>query len=205
MKLQIEEPLHAGTNLRWIRNFLSPEQIEELLQTAQHTGYQKSTVVTNDGFKEHPDRTSESCWLLKSHTPLIRYIEDQVCQITGCTLDDIEPIQMVKYGKGQKYLAHFDYFDTKSGQKEIDDRSQRVVTILAYLVKPTEGGETYFPRLNITIEPSVGDAVMWENCHKKTEQGTYGDVNPLTEHGGMPVKQDIKIAMNVWCRSRNTI
>jgi hypothetical protein len=39
----------------------------------------------------------------------------------------------------------------------------RVYTLLLYLNTPDEGGETCFDDLNITVNPTIGKAVLWPN------------------------------------------
>ena len=191
------EPINDEINLRWIRQFVTAEETAELLDTARHVGYKPSTVITTtpNAGTLHPNRTSESCWLNKAHTPLIRRLEDAVMRITGCAYDDIEPFQVVKYEHTQRYDTHFDYFDPVQFAHEIRSRGQRTTTILLYLQCPVDGGGTFFPRLThgLTVIPSVGDAVMWDNCI-----GT--NPNPLSEHGGLPVRKGTKVAVNIWIR-----
>jgi prolyl 4-hydroxylase len=58
------------------------------------------------------------------------------------------------------------------------------------------GGQTVFPRIQTQVEPVAGSAVVWENADE------FGTVLGDSEHGGLPVLEGTKIAVNCWIRDR---
>jgi prolyl 4-hydroxylase len=201
--------LDERINLTLIKDFLTMEQVMNVLNEAFLIGFKSSTVVTAEGPVTHPNRTSSSCMFSKSSSPTIREIEEKACLYAGCKLDDLEGLQLVKYEDGQRYDTHYDYF-THDYTEEIEARGQRIKTILVYLITPQKDGGTYFPKLDFMFKGENGDAVMWDNCclsivaeRIAESQGVAlgsRKENPLSEHGGMPVTRGTKIAMNIWVR-----
>jgi len=59
-----------------------------------------------------------------------------------------EDLQILRYELGQKYEPHFDYFVDKVNQQIGGHRS---ATVLMYLSDVKKGGETIFPRAEVTI------------------------------------------------------
>jgi prolyl 4-hydroxylase len=70
----------------------------------------------------------------------------------------------------------------------------RVLTFLLYLSDVTEGGETNFPVLNITIKPKKGRAVLWSNTMPDDMQMK----DERMYHQALPVLQGVKYAANSW-------
>lgn len=192
--------LSKDMNLHTIPNFLSDQEIVELLSMALDRTYTPSLVVGNSGPVQHHQRTSMTCMFGKSENPLIRSIENRVMRTTGCSIEDIEPFQLVKYHENDKYEPHYDYFDPVTASKEIASHGQRLITILVYLLCPKSGGETHFPKLGVTVTPKQGNAILWYNCNW---DGQAWVENPMTKHGGLPVQDGTKVAMNIWIRYRD--
>lgn len=181
-----------------IHDFLSDAEIISLLNTAQ-SRFQRSFVVGKDSSTTlDENRTSSSSMFRQSETEILSAIEDRVCKITKMPKTYQEPFQLVRYDKDQKYSPHFDYFHTNEpyAENEVATRGQRCMTILAYLIEPVSGGSTYFPKLSMHIQPRKGSAILWFNTDKD------GNVLEKTEHGGMPVHEGTKVAMNIWVRNK---
>lgn len=65
---------------------------------------------------------------------------------------------------------------------------QRIVTIFGYLntIDPSQGGGTYFPELNLTVNAVKNSAAMWYDVDVNDRE----DVRTL--HGGVAVKNAVK-------------
>ncbi|KXZ46131.1 hypothetical protein GPECTOR_46g200 [Gonium pectorale] len=100
-----------------------------------------------------------------------------------------EPMEVLRYVNGQKYDAHWDWFDDKEVRKEPGEGSKpssnRMATVLMYLsdVDPSSGGETALPlaepldevlqsvdgrgysecaaRSGISVRPKKGDVLLF--------------------------------------------
>jgi prolyl 4-hydroxylase len=129
----------------------------------------------------------------------------------------LEPLQLVKYGPGQHFHFHTDWF-TSSAHTTPDHGGNRLSSFFAYVRvdNRTTGGGTNFPMLNaptderwcergyvdcdeewekgLTFRPVEGNAVFWRNL---LENGR-GDERTL--HAGLPVTSGGKIGMNIWTR-----
>jgi len=181
-----------------VHDLISDEEIAHLLSLAERR-FQRSYVVgKHDANTIDGRRTSSTCMFAKGESPILDEIEQRVGKISRLPRLHQEPFQLVKYEAGQQYAPHFDYFhpDEPYAEKEIFTRGQRCLTILAYLVEPLSGGTTYFPRLSLHIPAVKGSAILWFNTDRD------GNVDPRTEHGGMPVFAGTKVAMNMWMRTK---
>lgn len=71
---------------------------------------------------------------------------------------------------------------------------QRAFTLLLFgsSLAQTDGGETHFPELGLSVWPRAGDAVAWSNVHQD------GSPNPRSLHEGRPPTAKEKVAVNVW-------
>jgi hypothetical protein len=84
-------------------------------------------------------------------------------------MEYMEAINFVRYGEGQHFAVHTDHGFSYTC----------TVSSVIYLNDDYEGGELYFPYLNITLKPEAGDIVMFPS--------TY-----IYAHASMPVKSGIK-------------
>jgi len=99
---------------------------------------------------------------------------DFVCVLTqlrmaaclGVPLRQFEPITVLHYDEGEEITDHFDFVDPNlpTYGQEIAERGQRVVTFLVYLNDDYGGGETAFPRLEISHKGRRGEGLFFVNA-----------------------------------------
>ncbi|WP_245942226.1 prolyl hydroxylase family protein [Sphingomonas gilva] len=149
---------------------------------------------------ENPDaafRTSETCNLDREN-PLVRGIDARIARLLGIDPRLGEILQGQRYGVGQQFKPHHDYLRPSEPywgrQKEIG--GQRTWTAMAFLNVPGRGGETQFPRIELTIPPRIGSLVVWNNLDEA------GEPNPATLHAGLPVAEGVKYIVTKWYRER---
>jgi hypothetical protein len=70
---------------------------------------------------------------------------------------------------------------------------------ISYLNDVDEGGETNFPKMNITIQPKRGRAVLWPSVF---------DADPMSndvrsDHQALPVIKGVKYGVNAWIHQGN--
>lgn len=141
--------------------------------------------------------------------------------------DDVGRPQMVRYTAGQKFDAHRDWFarprvsdaDAAAGRRRMYNRVATLFVVLQ--TNSTGGGETWFP----LAKPIAGSADRWEGgaagerVWREHEDGGLafravpgnalfwvnlfpngtGDGRVL--HAGLPIKDGVKTAMNIWPRA----
>jgi len=92
-------------------------------------------------------------------------VAQRVANFFKVPLSHVEPLPMIKYSSGDYFNCHSDL--TGGFQ------TQRIASMIMYLNDDFEGGCTYFPKLNLRIQPKRGSALVY-----------YYDVaNPLVHQG----------------------
>ena len=178
--------------LHYIKNLLSEKESNDLLSLCNvRNGWIASPQRDATGItSKRKERTSSSCPLiwplfylsklqeLKNNGKLTKIIENEINlswnfmqKIAAFTeVDDthVEPLQLIRYFKGEFYKLHHDhgsYYNLKT--------EQRPITILLFLstmpISHERAGYTRFPKpsskynQSISIRPVIGDAIYWQN------------------------------------------
>ena len=128
----------------------------------------------------------------------VRMIERRLCDLLGIDQSWGEAVQGQRYHAGQEFKEHCDWFDTNSEywKLEINRGGQRSWTAMIYLNDVEAGGETTFPRLNVSIPPQRGALIVWNNALPD------GSPNPDTLHAALPVNAGVKYVVTKWFRTR---
>lgn len=175
--------------------FITPEECDALIEFAKKKGLVKSELY--EGTKDVVDnstRLSEQTWLADNDHPVVKSISDKVSKIVGLPVQNFEMLQVLHYGKGGKYDPHFDACEEK--EKGFCDRMNiggpRLKTFIIYLNDDYEGGGTHFPKINYTVIPKKGKAVLFENVDANHV------IIPEALHGGQPVLNGEKWIANKW-------
>ena len=109
-------------------------------------------------------RTSNTVFCNKGDNALIDIIDESMTSYMFRELNVMNPTsfaQLTEYKQGQYFKAHTDSMEYE--QLLSSGMRQRIWTCLIYLNEPLEGGKTYFPNADITIEPEIGKIVAWRN------------------------------------------
>ncbi|UJR24562.1 hypothetical protein I4U23_005937 [Adineta vaga] len=182
----------------YIDKFLNSYELQHLIQLATPL-FQQSTIYDENGklIKNNTHRTSSTASIQRHETPIVQCIEERFVQFQGnIDIEQLEPLQVVKYTSDQEYKPHYDWF---SHVDTIERSGQRITTFFTYLYSNCLQGETEF--LNIRFDKSLhgkfcdilicdknssqfglrfrplpGNSIFWFNIN---EQGK-GD--PLTYH-----------------------
>lgn len=107
--------------------------------------------------------------------------------------------QLLSYEKKQGYNAHVDCMEEAGVRFKDDDpypEFDRAVTTLIYLTNVTEGGGTYFPRLDVVVKPEAGALLIWNNLRPDDR------CSMQTQHLARPVVKGRKIAFQKWYHYR---
>lgn len=181
------------------QNFLTDEECDCLVLEAEPSFSRSTAIDTETGKSEiFHSRTSEGTFFKKAENDLVKKIEERICKLFHWNDEQVEPLQMLKYNKGEEYLPHFDYFDPLlAGSKiHIEQGGQRVATLLMYLSTPEEGGYTYFPAVDMKIHCVKGNALLFVYPVPIPES--------LTSHAGTPVITGTKHVATAWFRSKKS-
>ncbi|CAK7235364.1 hypothetical protein SCUCBS95973_009245 [Sporothrix curviconia] len=217
----------------YLEGFITPEECTHLKAETEHT-FAHSAVAergTSDGRAIHSVRTSQSTNVPRDS--VVHCIEERALQFQGLFGGEederrLEPLQLVKYGAGEHYHYHTDWF-TDPVHATAALGGNRASSFFAYVhvsetnatqrTRRLRGGGTNFPLLNsplapawcafldcdepwergVTFRPVQGNAVYWENLLPAgPSQHREGDHRTL--HAGLPVVGGEKIGMNIWTR-----
>ena len=179
-----EEPL-----IVILDNVLSNEECDELIRLSKDK-MQRSKIGTTREVDEL--RTSSSMFFQESENDIVARVEKRVSSIMNIPIEHGEGLQILKYTPGQEYKAHYDFFSSTSKVAN----NNRISTLIMYLNDVEQGGETFFPKLNLSVTPQKGMAVYFEYFYNDE------DLNQLTLHGGAPVIAGEKWVATQWMRKQ---
>ena len=143
-------------------------------------------------------RTSETC-AFDPAAPVVQLLDLRLSLLLGIAPTLGEPIQGQRYGQGQEYRLHHDYFEPHHPDAATHAArcGNRTWTAMIYLNQPEEGGETHFAYLEEAFVPRQGTILCWNNI------GADGRANRHTLHAGRPVTRGSKYIVTKWYRERD--
>lgn len=190
--------LHESPAVWLFENFASEEELAAL-RTAAWEQLKPAEVSGDKNGYISAGRSGSNCWLAHNQSPLTLAVADRISRLVRIPLVNAESFQVVHYGPGQEYRAHFDAWDgeTERGQRCMERGGQRLVTTLLYLNHVEAGGATGFPKLELKVHPVPGSLLLFHNCYPATNLR-----HPSSLHGGLPVNVGEKWAANLWFRER---
>jgi prolyl 4-hydroxylase len=185
-------------NIAVISGILSADECKKIIQLS--TGkMQRSFVVEKDtGKLEVSDvRRSDGCHFEKAENAIVQRLEQRIAALTGIPVEQGEPLQILHYHETGEYLPHHDYFagHEAGSAPHVIRGGQRIATMVIYLSAVAEGGDTYFPELELTVKPHVGSAVYFEY------HNSSGQLDSRCLHAGMPVIKGDKWIATKWFRA----
>tara|TARA_B100001093_G_scaffold145499_1_gene138163 strand:- start:1197 stop:1814 length:618 start_codon:yes stop_codon:yes gene_type:complete len=175
-----------------INNFISNDHCDSILNDLKDKNFFKAEVIGDDGKVKIKKGRSNKTYIVRDESiDSINLFVDQLKRTFELESKDLTKIQVQKYSKKEKYLSHLDSYPKKFLDNE--SVSQRHVTFIMYLNEVKNGGETYFPLLDIKIKPEKGSLIAFENCFKNT---IY--THPKSLHGSKQVLSGEKYILNFW-------
>jgi prolyl 4-hydroxylase len=152
-------------------------------------------------------RSSHQVWIKPADLPCLKRISNFVAKETELPVENQEKFQLLCYKVGQEYGDHYDdctptpanlsAYEACLANRRKRGWGARVYTFFIYLNDVLEGGETCFPKLDLSFIPEQGSAILWGN---RSEDGL--SVHPYSLHAGAPVTKGEKWAINVWTREK---
>ena len=187
-----------GIEFYQVDNFLNAKECAELADVIHSKLVASRTVGLDDSFT---GRTSQTCFFdfNKKESAFALEVSQRVSKLIGINPNYAEAIQAHVYNPGQEYAAHHDWFDPSSPEFQVNASDalggQRTWSVLVYLNKVEEGGNTDFPNVNFTVEPNMGKLVFWNNLNSDKSP------NYNTLHQACPVVAGQKVVLTMWYRS----
>lgn len=182
-----------------LRNVLTHAECDALTDMAAQR-QQRSTVVdtAKGSLQVHAERTSYGAMFQRAENALIERIESRLALLCHWPTDHAEGLQVLRYGPGDEYRPHYDWFDPEQPgpRKHMAHGGQRVGTLVMYLTEVEAGGGTSFPHAGLVVRPQKGGAVFFANVDKS------GQPDRATLHAGQPVVQGSKVIATQWLRER---
>jgi prolyl 4-hydroxylase len=199
-----------------ISGFLAEDECDFIIKNGRDR-VQASPVALMDKDKGKPAtewRTSSQAWLDPYLLPV--GIKERTASLLRVNIRNQEQsVQFLRYGKGQKYDAHHDYFDMEfyKQQPEVvrqydNGYKNRLSTVFWYLNDVAKGGETQFPRAGgkhqphnfarcqgLKVKPVKGKVILFYSLRPS------GEYDYFSLHGGCPVLGNdtvVKWAANQW-------
>jgi prolyl 4-hydroxylase len=183
---------------RLLDSFLSNRDCDLLMNVASKKGFFDSTILG----RRNKDRKSKTCWLKLGEDPIIFEIYQKILDIfPTTTLQNLESIQVAHYDEGGYFDDHFDQCIPNQNKSEECQQElahyggPRWCTVLIYLNDGYEGGETSFPRLDLSFKGKKGDALVFHTLDESRKA-----IHPLSLHRGCLVSKGQKWIANVWIR-----
>lgn len=215
----------------YIHSFLREDEIQSLLATAEPL-FNPSQVAKFGQKIGTSDRTSSSAGL-PMQDPAVQCVLARARGFMGTLMlegrDEIGPLQLVRYTRGQKFNIHHDWYDQPQWAYDGSRRKfNRVASFFAVLQDNCTDGETYFPYIgprlrddsNVAVKGNTGPR-CWTGSDPIVRQHQDGGLafRPIrgnavfwvnlhangsgderTMHAGLPVGEGVKTAMNIWPR-----
>jgi prolyl 4-hydroxylase len=177
-----------------LRDFLDADTCAALVERID-AKRRPSTIADANG--DHYFRTSETCDLDVAD-PVAMALDARLAEVSGIDPAYGEPLQGQRYGVGQEFKAHTDYFEPGGADydKFCSVAGQRTWTFMIYLNDVEAGGATRFKWIDKTVQPERGKLLAWNN------RTSDGEVNPATLHHGMKVRAGTKYVITRWYRER---
>lgn len=188
----------------YIESFLSGREAEHVVRMSEDK-FTPATVWANGEEHLNPEiRNSEKALL--DRDDVVQCIEQRARDFQGWRANVyIEKLWAQRYAVNGHYRHHYDWASSSS-------TSGRVSSFMVYLSANCSGGGTNFPRLKVpegrewcrfldcdgdgeegvTFKPIKGNAVFWENL--RPDGSGYRE----SWHAGLPVKEGVKVGLNIW-------
>lgn len=181
-------------NIQEIPNFLTPEECNKIIELSNGKLSPSKVYSQNEDLLSNDSRISQQCWLTDDN-PIIKSISERVKQVTN-TVGTQEQLQVVNYPKGGFFSPHYDACEGNDSYCTRMNGSDgpRLLTVLFYLNDDFDGGETVFPKINKSVKPEKGKAVIFRNVDEN------GVIITQALHGGEPIKSGEKWIANKWIR-----
>lgn len=195
--------LHDDPDIRLFPSFLNDEVCEWLIERARprlvrarvyDTG-SKSDVVSDT-------RTNTAAGFNLMETDLVQLmVQTRISVASRLPLVNMEGSTVLHYEVGEQIDNHYDFIDPSipDYEQQIRTRGERVMTFLVYLNDDYEGGETDFPRLNVSHKGRRGEGLYFINALRS------GGPDLRSWHAGRPPERGEKWMLSQFIRNQRVL
>lgn len=191
--------LSENPKILTIDKFLSEDEIKELIAIGK-SDERSSTVVDGESGEVRASsyRVCKITYLDHAKHPIVKSVMDRIAVASKLRPNQVEGLQILRYGIGDHYFPHVDPFDQRNPnlKKSISMGGQRIVSVIIGLEKASKGGATDFSRLRMNVMLEPGQGLFFWSLHSD------GTINYLSEHSAMPVMEGEKAVLVTWIRER---
>lgn len=187
-------PAEAKAEIFAVGDFMSPAECKRMIEMIDVVARPSAVFDLEYGADYRTSYSGD----VDPHDPFVKKISRRIDDLLGLDPAWGETIQGQRYLPGQQFQQHNDWFFTDAGYwlNEIERGGQRSWTAMVFLNPVEEGGSTDFTKLGLSIEPTPGALLMWNNADLE------GRPNEWTMHAGTPVKAGVKYIITKWYRTR---
>lgn len=188
MYLNDEDILWDEPLIAYVENFMTASDCDLIIKYAEPL-LRRSLVAEKSGDVVDYGRTSSEVFLADGECESNDYHRGVVSEFFDVPEYSFEQSIVINYKEGQEYRPHYDGRGART--------KNRRATAICYLNDVAEGGETIFPKLNISVKPKKGALLYFQYDFGK-------EIDDYTLHGGSPVVGDNeKWIMTIWMQHAN--
>lgn len=179
-----------------INDFITNKESTQILKLTEKE-LKRSTdqgKMDSDGFQHQVvsnHRTSSNAWCMHQceNDAIVRNLTERIATLINVPSSNFESFQILRYGIGQKYDLHHD-----GAERDFEKSAgPRILTFFMYFSDVEEGGHTAFPKLNISVKPRKGSAILWPSV---LDEFPNSQLDQRTFHVAEPVIKGTKFAAN---------
>ena len=175
-----------------LKNFISNESCDLIFKDVQNKLFKRAEVIDEkNNIKISKGRDNQTYIIPRPSFESVEQVMKKIKETFSLETDDLTKVQIQKYSKNQKYKSHFDAFSKKYLQ--LESGSQRKLSFILYLNEVLEGGETFFPFMDLKVQPLKGSLLVFQNCFGDTDY-----LHPKSLHESKPVLKGEKYILNFW-------
>jgi predicted 2-oxoglutarate/Fe(II)-dependent dioxygenase YbiX len=186
------------------RNAIAPADLEALARYVQRAPMEQSSVSSfaedapEEGVEWVVNKDIRDTHHLHQTTTIVRKlrsilnggISSFVEPFYNVKIRDWEPLQLLHYGAGGHYIPHVDaetLYTDDDGLQLWEKTLDRDLSVVYFLNDDFEGGDLFFPNLDLLIEPEAGKLVCFPSDHNYI-------------HGVKPVTTGRRYTVVTWMR-----
>jgi prolyl 4-hydroxylase len=173
-------------------NFLTLEECTGVIELTKL----KNDFLPGKGKNEKEIWFSDRTAFVNNVPPLIQTITERIATVTHIPTTHAEGLNVVRYNitEGYGFNPHHDYIYGDEWKEHIEKYGNRIATMIIYLNDVEGGGETVFPRINLSIRPKAGTALLFYSLTPDLQ------LDELTEHASLRVTKGEKWIATRWIR-----